>query len=274
MRIVKRGEVKHVLNSEAMLLLSKARFGLSLIDISVHQHPSFVSTIKEKTTLPLEIWNHIITYALEGPLRCVLVRPRALQREEPVDRDQKEHTEKRGYTSSQALICDQYKQRVRGGSIREEQYPGYRAFLDGHPIDTQYGVPPPKPRNKSFAIDLDLIDNQQVSRVQILFWRLKLPDVIAWYERGQCGFCDSRRHIHIDYLRQCQYDPWRYHGSSEDERVPCPLCIGIGFTNRALSLLGHIGKPRGNKQQQHEFNTLLAERFQALGYLAHTTREV
>lgn len=87
---MQRSRVNAVLDEGAMLLLNKTLLGLSLIDTGVHRDPCLIRAKETNTTLPIEVWDMIIVHATahSDSDEYILVRPRALQREQEGGNDE------------------------------------------------------------------------------------------------------------------------------------------------------------------------------------------
>lgn len=222
--------VKDMVKHRPILMLNKARQGISLIDCVVHRNPSFVTSKKDGKAFPLEIWDKIIACALENPKKdeYTLVRPRAaLKREEE---------ESRGYVNTRALICDEYK---LDDSV-EQRNESYHSLLDypesDHSDDSNGdGVVRPKLTGNTFEVNLDAIRNHKRSAVEVLFVYVGIEDIIFLLEGGRCGFCSGSR----DACASGR-NPWAEERFCLSPRsavsVPCPDCIGSPWTTDALSL--------------------------------------
>lgn len=254
-----------------MLLLNKTRLGLSLIDRIVHSHPSFVTTRKNNTALPLELWDMIIKFALEKPHRdeYALVRPRASSPEE--DRQRRN-------VSAQTLVCDEYEFEVACGEISEDWLTSYCILLydpeSDHDNVTYDEVPLPEPTGNVFTVDLGTLNMQGRFSVEVLFLQVEVPDVIARLEKGRCSFCWKNRTLCPSYRE----------GSWASElfgvtigcgfTVPCPFCIGMEYTSDGLDLCREERRleDRGEDGEEiieelwDEFYKELDERMKELGY--------
>jgi hypothetical protein len=134
---------------------------------------------------------------------------------------------------------------------------------------SQLGIPPIKPsqnKRNEFELYITPLDNN-LRASAVLFHDIKVPDVIAFMEDGECGFCRERNQKFF-FCPGCtggwaqQYD--MFMGCGVD--LVSPVCIGLDVAREHKEFLQTYYREPAPEDEEEAMKAVLKARFDELGY--------
>ncbi|KAF4986292.1 hypothetical protein FDECE_16025 [Fusarium decemcellulare] len=253
MRPVETSDIDLLVERGSILILDEDSLAVKFVGEIIHRSPSYISTKTGNKCLPTEIWMEILAWAeldannhFYSPVYPVSV-------------------EQNGTES--VLSCrfldgwDPCGQIEKGRSIKVyEKYlkKPLQQLGDARPFDL------PDSNADGVMIPINLLTPDQ----EFLFHRIKVPDMIARLEEGECGLCgDGRWHcpgcrdgreILENFTSIVRSPGCGYH-------MFCPLCIGVKYAEESLSQVGE-GWAKDEPMSDEEYEAWQMRRFAELGY--------
>ena len=261
MKYVHTKVVDDLIHYKCMCLLNKTRRGINYVDSLIHQSPSCVTSKEKGQFLPLEIWEMILNFAIGKPRKdkYTLVLPLRVEPDSSAGGD----------PNGKVLVCEEYEQRDRCGDMGGWAH-HYADILHnpGAEEETKRWFPHELPQATGTFFRIDLMNLASQPRHKFLFHSLRQEDLIAWLDRGKCGFCGGDRELYTG----CGGWVNEIMGGREPDCgcvVPCPICIGSEYTSKGLDLAHlqqHLHDDLGldSKDYENEQNRLVRKGWEKL----------
>ncbi|KAJ3460716.1 hypothetical protein MRS44_011583 [Fusarium solani] len=195
-------KLNQLLQRKSILMLDAIGLTVNFIDTIVRQSPGLITTKKGKKTLPLELWLEILEWTREWSWH-LLVQPQGLED-----------------GSTNTLICAKIPEWNPCGRLQDNSdLEVYEYYLnqpgDGPNDDRPFTLPQTLDKDSTWKIPVTALGQEDM----ILCGDLRVPDVIARVENGECGIClgyarkdlwltDDRNEGKEGYLTDEEYDAW------------------------------------------------------------------
>lgn len=243
-----------LVEKKPILLLNKTALGLSFVDVLIHRSADSIATQKDKR-LPLEIWLMVLDFAVcdKDADKFCLVQPQFI-----ID-------------NGRFLLCKrvwQKRGKLCGRLEDRESVIDYEFCLQWprkqRPEDLPFDIPATNDDKHTVKVEIATLKSSKSTRP--LFSAITVPDIISWLEYGDCLLCNAVRVI----CPGCSGG--RYEEFIFDEHlgcgmnIPCPLCMGIDFTEEYLDeCRSEHGDDGENREADEEFDKWYQGRFVELG---------
>ncbi|KAJ3530009.1 hypothetical protein NM208_g4336 [Fusarium decemcellulare] len=252
--------LKKLITAGTVLILDKTRLTISYVNHKVRRCPRNITSKQGNTSLPLELWLHILDWAEfdVNSHQYALVQARCIEAGE----------------TGPTIVCrhvhtwDPCRNIESGCDVPE--YELYLEEPEGQHIDLALKNPlvllNPNGNNPVTKVPLKALQPGHA----ILYSKVEVPDIIAWLENGWCGLCFCRRIDtgHPAGMEICEMwstqagSRWSDYPSSMD----CPLCIGFDYCEQSLIQENSGQYLPVEMMPEEEYCEWRSRRFRELGY--------
>ncbi|KAF5543906.1 hypothetical protein FMEXI_6840 [Fusarium mexicanum] len=280
MKPVETEDLESLVKLNSILIFDIDRWGASYLRNILSHGPSHITTKQGNKTLPTELWLEILD------LTEITVNENTYKLVYGIEST---HKSTNGSRIEPTLICNVLDERkgcteLRDGydvwlfekCLRDPSFTDIRGRQDKEPFPFLRITK--SARENAFSISVSHLRFQE----DFLFHNIKVPDIIARLEDGDCHLCggdrsldlcrsDNRENASLFYAGVLSHR-WCHHSTI------CGLCIGADYASDHLDIM--FGKCEGahsddeeeeedteeEKMEKKSFRKRLKRRFQELGY--------